>query len=460
MAKTKTPKPAPFSTTAPAAYQELSVNLLSVWEGNTRHRSDDGAEELAASIRANGILQPLLGRPCADYYEIVCGKGRLEAARTAGLTTVPVYVRYLDDAQAAAAVAAENISREDFATLDAFAAVKATLDAYGSLQAAADALARPVGWVRRVAQLEHLIGQWFNIARDQDLGLGFLCEIARLPLDTQEALLAHHDRLTSEPGGNLRVLRGLAGQLTATLSACAWLAKDKECAICSRRSDAEPELFPDYADQKPLCLSAECRENKRAAFVSAQRTAAAAKAATTPDKVATAQWEKGGDRAKKDAAHTVPVVIDQGPDSGKIVWREPEPPKAGTDGTPKGPSPQARLAAKFIRQIDAEIREGKAYPLWITRADPYQALALTCIVGIHPADGGHTAASMSADYEQLAKGSGEENDEHLTDALRPRILEKLRFAQVSACEDAYQWANFFADLFNIPVDAGLKGAPL
>lgn len=69
--------------------------------------------ELAESIRENGVLQPILVRTTPSGLEIVAGERRWRAAQLAGLTTIPAYVRDLDDQQAAAASAVENLIRED-----------------------------------------------------------------------------------------------------------------------------------------------------------------------------------------------------------------------------------------------------------------------------------------------------------------------------------------------------------
>ena len=72
--------------------------------------------ELAASIREQGIIQPLLVRPLADrpgHYQIVAGERRWRAARQAGLGQVPVHVREMSDAEVMAAALIENLQREN-----------------------------------------------------------------------------------------------------------------------------------------------------------------------------------------------------------------------------------------------------------------------------------------------------------------------------------------------------------
>lgn len=81
---------------------------------------DEGAlEELARSVREQGILQPLLVRPLpGGKYEIVAGERRWRAAGQAGLTEVPVLVRDLTDAQAQLAAAVENLQRENLNVME------------------------------------------------------------------------------------------------------------------------------------------------------------------------------------------------------------------------------------------------------------------------------------------------------------------------------------------------------
>ncbi len=86
-----------------------------------RTRMDEGAlQELAASIRAQGLMQPILVRPVngADRFEIIAGERRFRAARLAGLQSVPVLVKDVADEAAAAMALIENIQREDLNPLE------------------------------------------------------------------------------------------------------------------------------------------------------------------------------------------------------------------------------------------------------------------------------------------------------------------------------------------------------
>jgi ParB family chromosome partitioning protein len=87
-------------------------------------------EELAASIKANGVIQAIVVRPLpaaaigAAKYEIVAGERRWQAAKLAGLTDIPVIVRELSDKQAVAVALIENIQREDLTSAEEARALK------------------------------------------------------------------------------------------------------------------------------------------------------------------------------------------------------------------------------------------------------------------------------------------------------------------------------------------------
>ena len=85
--------------------------------------------ELAASIRAVGVLQPLLVRTVRPGgYQLIAGERRLKAAQRAGLATVPVIVRDIDDAGSAEQALIENLHREDLGALEEAAAYQQLLE--------------------------------------------------------------------------------------------------------------------------------------------------------------------------------------------------------------------------------------------------------------------------------------------------------------------------------------------
>jgi len=126
--------------------RKLPIEFLYPLAQQPRRRFDeDDLEALARSIRANGILQPLLVRPLDDFGErfgIVAGERRWRAAQRAGLAEVPVVVRVLDDAQALEIALLENVQRHDLSPLEEAFAYERLIDEYGHTQ---EALAERVG---------------------------------------------------------------------------------------------------------------------------------------------------------------------------------------------------------------------------------------------------------------------------------------------------------------------------
>jgi ParB family chromosome partitioning protein len=97
-----------------------------------RHHIDEKAlGELETSIRAQGILQPLLVRPAAEGYELIAGERRFMAAQRAGLERVPVVVREFADQQVLEASLVENLQREDLDPMDEAMGYQALMDDLG-----------------------------------------------------------------------------------------------------------------------------------------------------------------------------------------------------------------------------------------------------------------------------------------------------------------------------------------
>jgi len=108
-----------------------------------RNFADEQLDELAASIRENGILQPLVVVTSGSGYELVAGERRLRAAARAGLDKVPVVVREAaTDAEMLELALVENLQREDLGPLERARAYRRLLDQHGLVQ---EDIARKVG---------------------------------------------------------------------------------------------------------------------------------------------------------------------------------------------------------------------------------------------------------------------------------------------------------------------------
>ncbi len=108
------------------------------------HFSDEEIAELSASIRDKGVLQPLLVRPApdGDGWQIIAGERRWRASQKAGLRTVPVLVRDLDDGQVLEIAIVENVQREDLNPVEEARAYRTLMERFDRTQ---DAVAGVVG---------------------------------------------------------------------------------------------------------------------------------------------------------------------------------------------------------------------------------------------------------------------------------------------------------------------------
>ncbi len=125
--------------------RDLKVEQLKPGKYQPRSRMDEASlNELAASIRVQGVMQPILARELAEGgYEIIAGERRWRAAQLAELKIVPVIVRKVPDNAALAMALIENIQREDLNPLEEAIGIQRLIDEFQMThQAAADAVGR------------------------------------------------------------------------------------------------------------------------------------------------------------------------------------------------------------------------------------------------------------------------------------------------------------------------------
>ena len=163
----------------PGAPSSLAVTNLQAGKYQPRARMDEGAlNELAASIKAQGVLQAILVRPIsaasgAPQYEIIAGERRFRAAQLAGLTEVPVLVKDVDDQAAAAMALIENIQREDLNPLEEAQGIQRLISDFAfTHEQAAGAVGRSRSAVSNLLRLLNLAKpvQTMLMAGDLDMG--------------------------------------------------------------------------------------------------------------------------------------------------------------------------------------------------------------------------------------------------------------------------------------------------
>ena len=211
------------AATAPASVEQpqpgdvlrtLPVDRLQPGKYQPRRDMDPGKlEELSASIKAQGVIQPIVVREIEpDRYEIVAGERRWRASQLAGLAEVPVVLRELDDRTVIAMALIENIQREDLNPLEEAQALQRLIDEFSLTHAEA---AAAVGRSRAAVS---------NLLRLLDLppAIRALVEARRLEMGHARALLTLSPELASklayeaaEHGWSVREVEHRAQQFAA-----------------------------------------------------------------------------------------------------------------------------------------------------------------------------------------------------------------------------------------------------
>lgn len=190
------PKPPPLTlqtradlTTPTDAIKEarrLPLDRIDSNPTQSRQSFDEAAlAELAASIAAQGVIQPIVVRPAADRYQVVAGERRTRAARLAGLTEIPAIIRDLTDEQAAYVTAVENLQRADLDIEDEARQYQALMALTGlSGRQLADQLGKAKDYVNRrlsLLQRPYLFAKIRNGEITITQALAHIAALAQLP---------------------------------------------------------------------------------------------------------------------------------------------------------------------------------------------------------------------------------------------------------------------------------------
>jgi len=176
-----------------SSLDELTISDIVRGRYQPRRDFDQSSlEELAASIRTQGIMQPVVVRPRAQGgYELIAGERRWRAAQLAGLDTIPAVIRDVSDEQASAMALIENIQREDLNPLEEAQALERLKNEFGlTQQQVADAVGKSRAAVTNLLRLLNLTSAVRNLLSAGDLEMGHARALLTLsPLD-QERIAA------------------------------------------------------------------------------------------------------------------------------------------------------------------------------------------------------------------------------------------------------------------------------
>ncbi|HEY6190017.1 MAG TPA: ParB/RepB/Spo0J family partition protein [Pyrinomonadaceae bacterium] len=166
-----------LSDTAPTTSEELleiDIDLIEPSPAQPRTHFDEGRlEELAQSIRSNGIVQPLLVRQRGARYQLVAGERRWRAAQRAGLQRVPAVVRAIPDDKLLELALIENIQRQELNAIEEAHAYKRLIDTLGLTQeTVAQRVGRDRSFVTNYLRLLRLPEDIQSLVEEEKLSMG------------------------------------------------------------------------------------------------------------------------------------------------------------------------------------------------------------------------------------------------------------------------------------------------
>ena len=206
------PEPSPEASAEPSG--QTTVPLEEIHPGRHQPRRsfhEESLAELARSIKAQGMMQPVLLRPRPQGgYELVAGERRWRAAGLAGLQSVPASIKEVTDQQASVMALIENIQREDLKPLDEAGALQRLHDEFGlTHQEVADAVGKSRAAVTNALRLLSLEPAVRNLLNDGALEMGHARALVPLSAGTQAAAA----RTIVAKGLNARQAEALARRL-------------------------------------------------------------------------------------------------------------------------------------------------------------------------------------------------------------------------------------------------------
>jgi ParB/RepB/Spo0J family partition protein len=285
------------SATAPAAgrFELVPLSHLVESPSNHRKRTWGDMDELVASVKAKGVLQPILVRPVKgignNMLELVFGHRRFRAAQEAGLEAIPAVIRELTDLEALEANVIENLQRADVHPLEEAEGYEQLLEtkerAYTVDEIAAK-VGKSKGYVYGRMKLLALCKEARKAFYDGKLTASTALFVARIPshdLQRQALEEIEPEPWEKSPKSKEEVADIIRDRFMLRLADAPFPRDDVDlvrgagaCATCPKRSGAQPELFADLDKRDgEVCTDPPCFEAKKKAW--SERRLAEAQAA-------------------------------------------------------------------------------------------------------------------------------------------------------------------------------------
>lgn len=257
----------------------------------------DSLNALAASIKAQGLAQPILVRPLPGAraedtffssreeghplpsYELVCGERRLRSSRIAELSTIPMLVRDLSDEAALELQLVENIEREDLDPIEEAEGFELLRSQLGyTIEQITQRIAKGKGdsYVRKSLKLLDLTPDAREAMYEGHLGRSTALLVAHYPAEQQEEVVAYIKSLADNgaPAAFRKVRPMVYTRFNLDLTKAVWLLTDADlvpaagaCSSCPKRSGAHADLFGEGEFGPDSCTDADCFASKRLAHV-------------------------------------------------------------------------------------------------------------------------------------------------------------------------------------------------
>jgi ParB family chromosome partitioning protein len=170
------------------ALQSIAIDRIRAGKYQPRTRMDEASlEELASSIRAQGVMQPVLVRPVdGNRFELIAGERRWRAAQRAGLSEIPALIRKVEDRAALALALIENIQRENLSALEEAQGIARLIGDFGlTHDAAAAAVGRSRSAVSNLLRLTQLAAPVQAMLQGGELDMGHARALLALPTAQQ-----------------------------------------------------------------------------------------------------------------------------------------------------------------------------------------------------------------------------------------------------------------------------------
>ena len=450
--------------------------------------------EMAATVRAHGIVQPMTGRlhpKKKGKIELRAGERRYHAAIMADLKEVPIFVLELDDQAAQEITAIENLHRQDLTILEQSAEVALLLKKKWPTGEVAAHLGKTEGWVMRRAQISKLDVVWKKEMVKPDSWIAAWSAahfelIARLPKPSQQiAFKDLQDRYGYRGSAETIAIADLEkdlAQMTRSLDKAPWdltdaglVPKAGPCSACPKRSSCCPLLFEEMEQEKTAkgdrCLDDGCWSAKQIAVL--KKKIADAKSTHGSKLVisgeihqrkagqAVVEWlNKNGwqanhhfDSAKKSDRSSLPVLDAT---TGKISWKKRW--SSGSSSSPKSKRPvdsdtgkpkpntlalrrkglQDRRDAFVIKHLQEKVLAKQTFAALPVESKSLHIMAgLVSVFGTSDREdygGGRAAVTQWERIEGRSKPSKTaqaETAEALWGKVRPVLEGRLRFSSLS-----------------------------